>query len=160
MEGFIASRVADSRYRSRRIDAFASIVSEERAWYESSLKRERHTFAETKAAKKEPRRRRRRRATLSMARLFDSGVCWSERAHARHEEGQEEEEEGSVLDGLRADAGQGALLGGVVPQGVNACFAHFVLRLRVSSAYFLRYTALAQRPSACAGTRRIFQPGP
>ena len=53
MDNFIASRVADSRYRSRRIDAFASIVSEERAWYEGSLKRERHTFAETKAAKKE-----------------------------------------------------------------------------------------------------------
>ena len=45
MEGFIASRLADSRYRSRRVDAFASLVSQERAWPCRSLKRERHTFA-------------------------------------------------------------------------------------------------------------------
>tara|TARA_X000001036_G_scaffold421945_1_gene444332 strand:+ start:809 stop:1144 length:336 start_codon:yes stop_codon:yes gene_type:complete len=87
MEHFIASRVADSRYRSRRVDAFASLVSEERAWYESSLKRERHTFAmaEGDGAKKdkatsEPKKKKKKKALTDgeTSDGSDSGVCWSD----------------------------------------------------------------------------------
>ena len=87
MEGFIASRLADSRYRSRRVDAFASLVSQERAWYESSLKRERHTFAmgdgdsaKKDSAKAEPKKKKKKKALTDgeTSDGSDSGVCWSD----------------------------------------------------------------------------------
>jgi len=86
MEGFIASRLADSRYRSRRVDAFASLVSDERAWYESSLKRERHTFAmadgdgaKKDSAKSEPKKKKKKALTDGeTSDGSDSGVCWSD----------------------------------------------------------------------------------
>ena len=89
MDHFIASRAADPRFRSRRVDAFASLATERSAWYETSLKRERHTFAMAEgdggkkdgAASGPEKKKKKKKKALTEGETSDNtdaGVCYSD----------------------------------------------------------------------------------